>query len=201
MNCPLTKQELLKQIALETSRMSYPGSMSCGSKQIVKATAKHELERYFANEFPISELYNNAKEISKDYDDWHKKQIIAIGDLLNDKQLLGNSKNKREVVAAKFLNTFMHQLMKYEWARSLYNGLHLPLDSRVFNAFKSFRQFESASIKEINNCVGKENAYSISYEDYEFIQQKLWDLIDELNKQPKIEFQIRSRIELNYFWL
>jgi len=200
MDYPLTKQELLKQIALETSRMSYPGGMSRGSKQIVKATTKHELEYYFANNFPMYELHDNPREIAKGYDSWHKEQSTAIGNFLDNKKLIGDFRDK-EVVGAKFLNTFMHQLMKYEWSRSLYNELHLPLDSRVLDAIKSFRQIESISIKEINHRIDGKTVYSLSYADYEFIQQKLWKLIEELNQRPKVEFQIRSRIELNYLWL
>jgi len=33
-----------------------------------------------------------------------------------------------------------------------------------------------------------------------FIQNRLWDFIDELNRRPGMEFRLTSRIELNLLW-
>jgi hypothetical protein len=88
--------------------------------------------------------------------------------------------------------------MKYEWARPLWRQLHLPLDARIFQAFT---RIKSPAIAKINSCIGTNAAYSISYEDYRFIQNTLWEFIEELNGRPGAEFQVKSRIELNYLWL
>ena len=136
---PLTGKELSRQIGVETARMSYPGSMSRGAKQIVKA-------------------------------------------------------------GTKFLNTFMHQLMKYKRAHPLWQKLHLPLDSRVFQSFRHI-SVTSPAIREIITCIGEKTAYSISRKDYKFIQENLLKYIKELNSRPGSEFKVTSRIELNYLWL
>jgi hypothetical protein len=198
MSYPLTKQELLKQIALETARISYPGGMSRGAKQVVKAHTKEKIERYFVTKFPMCALRDNASGIASAYDSWHEQQAAAIGIFLEQQSCLGNPDNNKFVVGAKFLNTFMHQLMKYEWARPLWQQLHLPLDARVFYAFA---HIESPSIEKINSRIGMKTAYSISRKDYQFIQATLREFVDELNKRPEVEFQVQSRIELNYLWL
>jgi len=198
MDYPLTKQELLKQVALETARMSYPGGMGRGPKQIVKAGTKKQVEYYFTTKFPIYEVRDNASGIAAVYDSWHEKQVNAIGDFLEQQGCLGNPDNTQIAVGAKFLDTFMHQLMKYEWARPIWQQLHLPLDARVFGAFD---RIESSSIAKIKSHIGGRSAYSISLKDYQFIQDALWEFVEELNKRPGAEFEIQSRIELNYLWL
>jgi hypothetical protein len=170
MNYPLTKQELLKQIAHETAKMSYPGSMSRGPKQVVKSGTKAKLEDYFAVKFPLYEIWDNASHISDQYNAWHEHHTKEIGRFLKREQCLGNPNGNEFAVSAKFLNTFMHQLMKYEWARPLYRQLHLPLDTRVF---KTFRLINSLAIAKIISCIGTNTAYSISYKDYKFIQNTL----------------------------
>lgn len=198
MNYPLTKQELLKQVARETAKMSYPGSMSRGLKPVVKSGTKAKLENYFAAKFPLYSIWDDANNISARYDVWHEYQTKEIGRFLKKEQCLGNSNGNEFAISAKFLNTFMHQLMKYEWAHPLWRQLHLPLDTRVF---RKFEKFKSPAIEKIKNHIGTKTAYLISYEAYKFIQNTLWEFIDELNKRPGAEFQVRSRIELNYLWL
>jgi len=198
MNYPLTKQELLKQVALETARMSYPGGMSRGAKQVVTAGTKEQIESYFTTKFPMHELRENVSGIADVYDRWHEQQATAIGSFLEQQRCLGNPNNNKFAVGAKFLSTFMHQLMKYEWARPLWQQLHLPLDARVFQAFT---RIESPAIAKINSRIGTKTAYSISHKDYQFIQDTLWEFVEELNKRPEAEFQVQSRIELNYLWL
>jgi hypothetical protein len=198
MDYPLTMQQLLEQIAYETARMSYPGGMSRGAKQIVTAGAKKEIEGYFVKRFPLNQLWNRATIIAKHYDLWHAEQTREIGDYLKQQKCLGYQGNNQYAVGAKVLNTFMHQLMKYEPLRPLWQQLHLPLDARVF---QSFARNKTLAITKINSRIGTKTAYSILPEDYQFIQSTLWEFIDELNKRPGAEFQVRSRIELNYLWL
>ena len=90
--------------------------------------------------------------------------------------------------------------MKYEWARPLWKELHLPLDRNFFGAFWSRRNLSHAT-KEVFLHIGKKKPYSISREDYQFVQMMLWEFVKELNERPEAEIQFHSRIELNYLWL
>jgi len=188
----------LEQVARETARMSYPSSMSRGPRQVVKKGAKRKIEVYFAAKFPLSALGADVGQVVGHYDAWHKHQTRALGSFLVDKQGLGNMRNDSLAVAAKLINTFMHQLMKYDQFRPLWPQLHLPLDGRIFRAFA---RIDSPAIRKIREHVGTKTAYMISYSEYELVQDTLWQFIAELNHRPGAEFQVTSRIELNYLWL
>jgi hypothetical protein len=201
-------EQWLQQIARETARMSYPGSMSRGQKPIVVGKTKAKLEDYFANEFPLRDLWEKSSQRAKDYDSWHKAQSVALGDYLAREGHLGNSSNDKRVVAAKFLNTFMHQLMKYEPFPPLWERLHLPLDARVFDSLRSSgnpthesNMSSSIALQQILEIIAGKTAYSISYPAYQSIQKHLWGFIDDLNRRPGVQYSIRSRIELNFLWV
>lgn len=200
MDSPLTIQQQLERIARETARLSYPGGMGRGRKQIVKAGTKQEVEEYFSTEFPLRVLWTDASQVADNYDTWHEQQARKLGRFLKQEQHWGNPENCSVVVGAKLVNTFMHQLMKYKEFRPLWCKLHLPLDSIVFQAFRKIRRTSSA-ITRIVKRVDSKAAYAISYDDYKFIQDTLWDFICELNSRAGVEFEIKSRIELNYLWL
>ena len=53
----LTDMMLLEKIARETARMSSPGSMGRGKKQIVRKGAKKALEEFFVTCFPMRTLW------------------------------------------------------------------------------------------------------------------------------------------------
>jgi hypothetical protein len=178
--------------------MSYPGGMTRGAKQVITAGGKQKIEEYFVNLFPLDRLWNDAAAIVQCYDSWHAEQTRELGDYLAQQNCLGYRGNNQYAVSAKLLNTFMHQLMKYEPLRPLWQQLHLPLDARVF---QSFAKNKTRVARKINSRIANKTAYSISPEDYQFIQSTLWEFIAELNKRDGAEFQVGSRIELNYLWL
>jgi hypothetical protein len=105
--------------------------------------------------------------------------------------------NDAQAVAAKFLNTFMHQLMKYEPCRTLWKALHLPLDARVFAAL---RPLPAASLSSIRSELAL-SPYTLNYASYLRVQRALLDLVNELNRRPGAEFRMSSRIELNWLWV
>src|SRR3989339_1920986 len=109
----MTRQDFLKQIVKETAKMSYPGMMSMGSrnKQIVVANTKNALADYLLNNFPVEKLWDRTPK-KQDFDSWHHKMTQRISETVVKKKL-GNQANNPYAVSAKFLNTFMHQLMKY----------------------------------------------------------------------------------------
>jgi hypothetical protein len=198
MNYPVTVHQRLEKIAVETARMSYPGGMSRGRKKVLKKEAKKKIERFFSSVFPIDALCADVDQVTLQFDIWHAEQTQALGRFLVKKDCLGNPENNPLAVAAKLLNTFMHQLMKYEGFRPLLRQLHLPLDARIFQAFA---KIDSAAINRINKLVEGKAAYEITHDDYMFIQNTLWEFIGELNERPLAEFKVTSRIELNYLWL
>ncbi|MGV8991279.1 MAG: hypothetical protein ACOH1Q_07735 [Thiobacillus sp.] len=194
MNLPLTRHDLLRRIAIETARMSYPGSMSRGKKPVVTAGTKARLEEYFHDSFPLDNVWIAAAAIEIDYESWHQARVAEIA-----KHIIGYvaSNNEPESVAAKFLNTFMHQLMKYEEARPLFGCLHLPLDARVFS---KLRRVNSSALRDFK-VTFELSPYSLPYATHTAIQAALRSFIDELNARPTVGFQVRSRIELNWLWL
>src|SRR3989338_9449687 len=133
MNFPDSLADQLRCVATETARMSYPGSMSRGKSPIVSSGTKAKLEAYFVKRLPLHEVWTSAESVAEKYDAWHQAQVKGIS-----RAIAANvqSDNFPMSVAAKFLNTFMHQLTKYEEARILVPRLHLPLDVRVFSALR-----------------------------------------------------------------
>ncbi len=83
MNLPTTKIEYLEKIARETARMSYPGSMSRGTKPVVKKGAKKALEEHFAVNFPLSDVWNHSSKIALQFDDWHTKRVNEIAQAMD----------------------------------------------------------------------------------------------------------------------
>ena len=194
MQIPLTKSDLFRAISMETARLSYPGSMSRGKSSVVKQGTKIIVENYFAESFPMGEVWSSAHDIADRYDAWHHERLIKFEGAIAKQVCPGNQPMS---VAAKFLNTFMHQLMKYEPARPLFASLHLPLDSRVFAALRRER---SPALADIRDHLSK-SPYALEYDAHKQIQDALTRFIDELNRRPGAEFAIRSRIELNVLWL
>ena len=109
----------------------------------------------------------------------------------------GNKKNNSEAIAAKFLNTFMYQLMKFENCRPLFKHLHLPLDRRVFNTLRSPKLPFSG--KEKIQPILRKSPYAIEYSEYQEAQNALWSVVKAINKQPGQTITLTSRIELNCF--
>jgi len=184
----ITKEKYLKSIARETAKMSWPGHMN----PIVKAGTKKILEEYFiGTDFPFEELWDGKSCAYSDYDKWHEEQTKAISKKVV-KTNLRDQEYEARVVSAKFLNTFMHQLVKYEDFRGLYEHLHLTLDSGVHKEIcENSRDVEIQKMKQ-------ENTYKISYATYMCIQKDAWNLLNDYNQKFKdTGIKLRSRIDLN----
>ena len=201
---PVTIEGLLKRIAEETAKVSYPGSMFGRVLRNDNNQARNVFDNYFMNVFPIHNMWNNIEIVAEDYDNWHESQIgniCGIFDGINWSRYPERNYNFY-AIGAKFLNTFMSALMKYERFRPLYDDLHLPLDSQVFTFLKRYRneirhnEMNSPSLDGIYEIL-KKNAYSISCDEYREVQKVLLDFIDELNRRDGMEYRIRSRIDLN----
>lgn len=194
MTIPTSHAELLERIACETARMSYPGSMSRGKRPVVAKGTKAELEKYFVSKFPMQEVWSSTATVVDTYDTWHESRTAEIALAIQGHV---STHNNSQSVAAKFLNTFMHQLMKYEPCRPLLPVLHLPLDARVFSAL---RRLKSPALNSVLSKLTS-SPYSLPYTDHKAIQLALLSFMQELNARPKAAFSVGSRIELNWLWL
>jgi len=190
---PRTVTERLRGIATETARMSYPGRMS----GLVTEGTKRSVEQYFVEAFPLKEIWDDALKIALSFDEWHDERIKELSQVLHEKKCLKDKHNRVEALAAKFLNTFLFQLVKYEQCRPLWNVLHLPLDGRVL---KKLRSLCSPALQSIGGILSSP-PYSLSYAEYIQVQDALSQLVVELNRRPDVEFRLESRIELNLLWV
>lgn len=195
---PLTLQQWVECLARETARLSYPGGMSRGARPVVTQGAKTTIEEYFATKFSLEDVWSHTSRVAQAYDEWHENHARSLESVLRRGGCLGNRENEGTVVAAKFIDTFMHQLMKYDRVRSLWRHLHLPLDSRVF---ASLRRLEGVAASTIRTQIGARRAYALSYEEYSRVQAELWNVISELNDRHGAEIRLTSRVELNCLWL
>jgi hypothetical protein len=172
--------------------------MTRGKKPIVRGGTKQIVEEYFAAATSLREAWTNAVQVAQDYDSWHRQQAQLFGAVLRDRKCLGHPQYDADVVAAKCIDTFMHQLMKYEPCRALWRHLHLPLDARVL---ASLRRWKSDAARTLWRQVGRRSPYTLSYDDYSRWQNDLWKLVEELNGVPGAEVTFVSRVELNFLWL
>ena len=165
---------------------------------------KSKVERYFQSKFPIESLWNRSLTNGNTFDEWHKKRVEDLDKIIKNhiNQPKNGTKRVAYAISAKLLNTFMHQLMKYKEFRYLYKYLHLPLDGQVFkNLARELKEIENPqSLKELRDLAQeyKNQAYTLNYDKYKKIQEKLNCLQKYLNKVLKSEgIKLESRVELN----
>jgi hypothetical protein len=194
MAVPFTHAEALKCITTETARMSYPASMSRGKKPVVAKHTKKLVESHLLAAFPASDVWSSQSRAFTDFEAWHEERVNAMAAAIAPKVLSGN---QTKSVAAKFINTFLHQLTKYEAARPLVPLLHLPLDSRVFTKLRALKSPALESFK----AELKGSPYSLAYTQHLGIQLALLELLKELNARQGATYKFSARIELNWLWL
>jgi hypothetical protein len=193
----ISHEQFLKAVAQETARMSFPGRMG----GVVKAGTKKAVERYFVQRFPIATLWSEARQIARRFDEWHRERVWELGKHLERRGLIKRRTDRSEAVAAKFLNTYLHQLMKYAPCRPLWNHLHLPLDRRILMSLQRLRRnTESQALLQVHETLRKP-PYSIRYSQYLQVQRALQTLLKELNRRPGSKVKLVSRIELNLLWV
>jgi len=182
--------EFLRHIVSETARMSYPGRF--GGK--LRAGAKKAIQAYFESEYPES-----LQEQIVNYDDWHINRVRQLCDVIRNRNFRQNEQDKFFALSVKLVNTFMHQLMKYDRFRYLYKSLHLPLDGTVFQRLLR-REYDHNELQNLRNLVRAftNRAYQFGPETYVQIQGELWGVVNYFNVNVLPEnCQICSRIDLN----
>jgi hypothetical protein len=191
---PIDENHRLELVVRETARMAYPGNMGRGANRVLVAGAKQAVEDWFSAGFPIGHVWHEAQAVAEQYACWHEEQTRAMCGVVQ--AYMGNQENESQTIAAKILDTFMHQLMKYEPCRPLWKELHLPLDSKVFGALWHHHPPALAGVHHLFHGP----PYAITYEQYRQVQDALWGFVAE-HWGPGAEVQFTSRIELNWLWL
>lgn len=180
--------------------MSFPGGMmrKNGPVKIVDMSPKEITSNYFEKRFPIGDIW--AGSIT-DFDLFHKEQTTKLGKHLKAKGILGADRTPSGI-ASKLINTYMHQLMKYEEPRYLWEQLHLPLDQVVFTCLKSRKLAKTGHVKSLKPIkeILRKSPYKLLYKEYIAVQNALSVWIDELNGRKDNTLKLRSRIELNWLW-
>jgi hypothetical protein len=189
---PASTQDRIAAIAKESARMSYPSSMSRGSGQVVNAGTKKVAESFFCESRDIQDVIAGRVATHR-FDRWHALVCGKLAAAIQEKVCGG-----REPIAVctKFLDTFMHQLMKYEESRPLWPVLHLPLDRLVF---EQLRKVYSPALKPLAALLDR-SPYTLKYAEHMQVQRALSHWLSELNGRKNMEFTLRSRVELNWMW-
>jgi len=194
---PLTLDKYLYAVAKETARLSWPGRMH----PILTAGAKYDTEGYFISPGFRTELHEVWVGNVDDYDSWHQKRVVELGESIANRVTLYNAQDAcycSRTVAAKLMNAFMYQLMKYKECRYLWEHLHLVLDGKIFAALRTLAR-NNIALEPLYDILRK-NPYTISLKEYQLVQEHLRKFIEELNSRSNKEFRLTSPIELNLLW-
>jgi len=187
----MNELEFLQHIVSETARMSYPGRFS---GPLLRGGAKQAIFIHFQNTFPQRLLMQ-----IENYDAWHINEVNQLSQLIEEENYRQDNNDSSFVLSAKLVNTFMHQLMKYDRFRYLYKDLHLPLDRTVFQRLCRAENDhnELHHLREIVRPFAM-YPYRFGAETYKQIQEQLWGLVHYFNANVLSEnCQIYSRIDLN----
>lgn len=190
---PLTKGDFFRAVAVETARMSWPGSMSRGKFPVIRGETKKVVESYFSSTFPLAYLWESTDAIGATFDEWHYERVRELAGAMRPNVC---SPNKPWSVAAKFINTFLHQLQKYDMFRPIRPSLHLPLDTQMFQVL---HQAESDALFNVKPLF-RQSPYRMDYSKHLDIQQALLAFLAELNCRHGAEFRFNARIDLNLLW-
>lgn len=190
-------QEWIELVGRETAKISWPGRMSGGRRPLLKAKAKVCVETFFAGDFRLGDLLANKLRSQQCFDRGHWDRVERLAGRLAE--FNATRENQPSAISAKLVNTFFHQLMKYEDFRYLWRFLHLPLDGQIFSELvkKKWDFKNKASISEII----RKPPYTINEEEYHSVQTSLWSLVKWINDTCLWNRQLTSRIELNLLWI
>jgi len=182
--------EFLRHIVRETARMSYPGRF--GGK--LRGGAKEAIQEHFENVYP-----GKLQAQIANYEVWHKKRVNQLSHVIKKGNYRQDENDTSFALSAKLVNTFMHQLMKYDRFRYLYKSLHLPLDRTVFQRLCRAEN-DHNELHHLRELVRPftMHAYRFGAETYAQIQEELWGVVNYFNANVLPEnCQIYSRIDLN----
>lgn len=181
--------EFLRHIVRETARMSYPGRF--GGK--LGGGAKKAIQSHFEKVCP-----DELQAQIENYDAWHKDLVDQLSQVIEERNYRQDENDTSFALSAKLVNTFMHQLMKYDRFRYLYKSLHLPLDRTVFQRLCRAEN-DHNELHHLRELVRPftMHAYQFGAETYAQIQEELWGVVNYFNANVLPENQICSRIDLN----
>ena len=132
------------------------------------------------------------------FDEWHKIQSHHLAQHLETKNLIkfmNNDHYKPEAIACKLLNTFLHQLMKYNECKHTWCYLHLVIDNKAFDNLKRLKNTYK-SINAISSTLSK-NPYELTYNEYMAFQNHMLTFMNEKKEKCDMDVSLDSRIKLN----
>ena len=184
--------EFLRHIVRETARMSYPGRF--GGK--LRGGAKKAIQSHFEKVYP-----DELQAQIENYDAWHKDLVDQLSQVIEEGNYRQDENDTSFALSVKLVNTFMHQLMKYDRFRYFYKKIHLPLDKSVFvSIYRIIPKHDRTELHSLRELVRphRKRSYEFGENEYKEIQEKLWIMIKYFNEVvlPK-NCQICSRIDLN----
>ena len=192
----LSKEEYLKLVAQETSRMSQPGSfygrVLKKKNEESKDKAYLPVHNYFLYNFPLQDIWECRTMTEQGFEKWHKLRLGEIAKVISDNYLFRTEYNPT-ILGAKLIDTFMHQFMKYPQCRSVYEWLHLPLDRTALNSIPKLKDIcgIDGDLEELFDLSEKYKRcpYGLAPDDYMEIQKYLL-IVKEI-------FGLTARVELN----
>ncbi len=199
MAVPLTLDKYLYAVAKETARLSWPGRMH----PILVKDAKKDTEGYFISRLFHTRLCKVWTGNVRDYDLWYEACVEQLKDSIAKKVTPHNAQGTRycpKTVAAKLMDAFMYQLMKYQECRYLWPVLHLVLDNKIFASLRAHMTNRHALQGEPIGEILRKNPYTITFGEYQTVQKHLREFIQELNRRVGMEFELNSPIQLNILW-
>lgn len=168
----------------EAAKAGYPGGMSMFGKGIVESGTKEIVIDFFSSDkFKVPSKNNFTQMHSLICDELSKK----IESKLNKKR----KKLQKKTIAAKFLDAFLYQLLKFEEYQYLRPKLNLIIDTTILPKIRKY------NFKKLQQALENypTSAYEATYEQYQKLQVSISSFINDINNRF-----IKNKIDLNYLW-
>lgn len=185
------REDYIRRLVVESFRMGYPAGMNRGKNPVIKGAIKDELLAHFKTK--VADKVMSDVPGPERYVLWHKKLCRSLESVFHGR--LGDER-KLFPITAKFIDTFMHQMMKYEDYRDLYGVIFLPLDGIVTPKLKKMFKEEGLMDNGLDTFF-ELGPYKIDDGVYYLVQEKLNDLATQVG--ARIGKSI-FRIDLNVLW-
>lgn len=179
---PTTKKDFRLLRLKEAAKAGYPGGMTRGKTRIVIKKNKEQVINFFgAGEFKIP--------LQRTFEDDHKKICSELSKILKLNPI--RKQLNKETVAAKFVDTFLYQLTKFDEYYYLSKKLNLIIDNRVITKLRKISDNElKIFLDSYPNSV-----YEATYHQYQDLQIQITEFIQR-SKNPFI----LKKIDLNILW-
>jgi len=194
-----TRSSFLKGVIRESAKIGFPGRMAGGRGPLVGQIKKRTIEFFLKQTF---EDFKSGRPRPSRYRAWHEKLSNRFANGLQDGSLGVQVRKKKSpfAIGAKFVDTFIHQLIRYPEYSKLYPAIYLPLDRKVTPHLRKNLTANDLLPRggRLSKCLNADKIYELEREDYYFIQAQLSELTQRI--AIKIGRPNMARIELNILW-